>query len=294
MNYQSACNNLEIDNINHLTIEIIKKQYKILALKYHPDKNTSQNSHEKFIQIKDSYEFLLKHYNSTDNNFNMSYNTILKSFFINILPSNIDSELYFNIFDNIISSCEDKALIYLEKIDITLLKYIYNELICKYKDVLHIDVQLINKIKSLIQIKEFDETIYLNPNFNDLYNNNLYKLNQNNKTYIIPLWHHELSYEADNNEIIVKCVPIIPNNISIDHNNNIIIDVEYNIQNIWKLDHISFNIDDKVFTFEKNKLQLLEYQTITLQKMGISKINMSDVFNVDDKSDIILNVHLKI
>ncbi len=293
MNYQLACDNLEID-YNKLNIETIKKQYKILALKYHPDKNKDSKSHEKFIQIKDSYEFLLKCFNTNDNNISMSYNNILRSFFINILPNNVNSEIYFIIFNKIISSCENHALNYLEKLDITLLKHIYYELISKYKDVLHIDIKLINKIESLIKNKELDETIYLNPNFNDLYNNNLYKLTKNNKTYIIPLWHHELSYDADDCEIIIKCVPILPSNISIDHYNNIIIEVSYNIQNIWKLDNISFNIDDNIFTFEKNKLKLVEYQTITLVKKGISKINTSDVFNINDKSDIILNVHLKL
>lgn len=293
MNYQLACDNLEID-YNKLNIETIKKQYKILALKYHPDKNKDSKSHEKFIQIKDSYEFLLKCFNTNDNNINMSYNNILRSFFVNILPNNVNSEIYFIIFNKIISSCENHALNYLEKLDITLLKHIYYELISKYKDVLHIDIKLINKIESLIKNKELDETIYLNPNFNDLYNNNLYKLTKNNKTYIIPLWHHELSYDADDCEIIIKCVPILPSNISIDHYNNIIIEVSYNIQNIWKLDNISFNIDDNIFTFEKSKLKLVEYQTITLVKKGISKINTSDVFNINDKSDIILNVHLKL
>lgn len=38
--------------------EEIKKAFRELALKWHPDKNKSPNSHERFIEINEAYQFL--------------------------------------------------------------------------------------------------------------------------------------------------------------------------------------------------------------------------------------------
>ena len=59
MNYQNACELLEID-CNNIDDDIIKQQYRIFALKYHPDKNKSKNANEEFQNINDAYVFLLK------------------------------------------------------------------------------------------------------------------------------------------------------------------------------------------------------------------------------------------
>ena len=45
------------------------------------------------------------------------------------------------------------------------------------------------------------------------------------KTYFVPLWHNELYFgdeKSNEGEIIVKCVPELPENISIDENNNLL------------------------------------------------------------------------
>ncbi len=47
---------LEIDQ--HATIADIKKSFRLLALKHHPDKNKSNESHQKFLQIVEAYEVL--------------------------------------------------------------------------------------------------------------------------------------------------------------------------------------------------------------------------------------------
>ncbi len=39
----------------------IRKAYRRLAKKYHPDINKSKNAHEKFIEISEAYEFLIHH-----------------------------------------------------------------------------------------------------------------------------------------------------------------------------------------------------------------------------------------
>ena len=39
-------------------LKLIKKSYRQLALKYHPDKNKSSDSHERFVVIVEAYEVL--------------------------------------------------------------------------------------------------------------------------------------------------------------------------------------------------------------------------------------------
>ena len=38
----------------------VKKKFRELAKKYHPDKNPSENSNERFLEIQDAYERILK------------------------------------------------------------------------------------------------------------------------------------------------------------------------------------------------------------------------------------------
>ena len=58
MNYHKACEVLEIvDSVT--TIEIVRKQYKYMSLKWHPDRNTASNATDKYREIKEAHDFLL-------------------------------------------------------------------------------------------------------------------------------------------------------------------------------------------------------------------------------------------
>ena len=63
MNHTEAFEILEIDlrviSPNDITLEYLKKQYRRLALKNHPDKNNnSVESNARFKQINEAYDYL--------------------------------------------------------------------------------------------------------------------------------------------------------------------------------------------------------------------------------------------
>ena len=55
LNILELSNKYSINNLNELKINELKKQYHILALNYHPDKNNSEFSKEHFQNINNSY-----------------------------------------------------------------------------------------------------------------------------------------------------------------------------------------------------------------------------------------------
>ena len=240
------------------------------------------------------YKKVMSIYNYIDNEKGNNYYHILQTFLKNMFPEQEHSTLIFYIFEKIISKCEKHALNTLNNLDVNILNQLYN-IITIYKDSLHINDDLIKQISLIIKNKQLNqETIILNPTINDLFENNLYKLLYENKTYIIPLWHHELIYDTGEHDFTIKCIPILPNNIVLDNNNNITINLTYHISDIWEQNVIHFSIDKFKFSFDKNQLKLQENQTIKIYNQGISKINTIDVFNVNTKSNIYANITLKL
>lgn len=72
------------------TDDMVKKQYKKLALKYHPDKNTSDDASEKFAKISQAYENII--------NKKPNINNINRE---NVFNVNINSnELFNQLFKN--------------------------------------------------------------------------------------------------------------------------------------------------------------------------------------------------
>ena len=238
MNKVTAYQCLDLDiNDPDIDVDMIKRQYRLKALIYHPDKNKSPNAVSKFQEIHDAYEYVLRAeeyanidipmYDSSHADAdNDSYRNLFMIFLKKILENETGQSVFYNIIQRITTMCESKAIELLERLDKpTLIKTCI--ILTKYKDAFHITDNIIEKITGLIQTRnENDECIILNPTLKDLYNNNLYKLSVNGETYIIPLWHHELVYDNLGHDLYVNCLPDLPDHISIDENNNIHIDVK--------------------------------------------------------------------
>jgi len=294
MNYQKACEILDLNQKQNIKIGEIKQQYKIYALKYHPDKNKSPNSTEKFQEIHTAYEYLCNNVDSDDDSdtSDKSYSNILFKFLESIIPIDKDSQIMYLIIEKISKVCENKSVDFLEKLDKEVLIKILN-LIKMNKEILHINNNYIELIESVINKKsQNDEVIILNPTLEDLFDNNLYKLTVENQTYIVPLWHHELIYENNNRDIYVKCNPILPDNIEIDDINDIHVYKQYSIKELWGKDTFEVDIHVKKIQLEVDKLKLMRHQTIILLKSGISRVNLKNIYDVSMVSTIYIHVTL--
>jgi hypothetical protein len=324
---EKAMENLGIDQDNEDIDETtIKKHYRMMALKYHPDKNRDIGSHSHFQIIRDSYEYLMNNYDfeteweekeeEEEHNeqfmyffsrfrdtqtSSYGYTQILFSFLKNVLSKEttigdpliqIRNKLIQVVFEKISILCEEKSLLLLEKLDKQVLIKII-EIIQIYKEVLHVSPFFIEKIENILETKQKeDECIILNPFLEDLFENHLYKLTKNGMVHIIPLWHHELVYDNGGRELYVKCIPVLPENVWIDENNHIHTDLVYQIRDIWKQEKVEFILAGRIFSFPCSSIRLLPKQEIVLKNCGISSINTENVYDISKKGDIIVHLEL--
>jgi DnaJ-class molecular chaperone len=297
MNRKEACELLEIDETIQITEDIIKKKYRMKALLYHPDKNKSPDASAKFQKIHEAYDFLLNEKND-HKSFNdiKSYKDLLADFLKSLSEGGgLQNDFQYRIFNTIITKithmCENKAVVFLEKIDKTLLLKIY-ELLLKNREIFYISEQFLSQINDIVKKKtEKDECIILNPMLEDLFNHSLYKMQIESNLYLIPLWHQELIYDNSGSDLYVKCIPILPDNISIDKNNNIYVDLTFNVCDIWEKEKIEIEIGGIQFAVYIENLNIKKYQSIVLKRMGIPK-QLDDIFDVIQKADIILQISL--
>ena len=287
MDLNKACSILQL-NIDNLTLRQIKKSYYKLALQYHPDKNNSSNAGEKFKQINESYNYLLKYYsinnNNNDNKIDNTYN--------DISYNDISYNDLINSFFSLITGFQLSYLKKLNDLDIKHIIKIYDYL-QRYSYLLSFDNEFINNIKTIIKnrIDENKNIIIIEPTIDNILNNDIYKLEYNNEIYYIPLWHNELEYKEKNNDIlIVKLIPKLPNNILIEDDNSIHLNISTNISNLINKDKYEFNIGKKIFILDVKNLYIRNNQTIYFKNLGCSKINYKDYYNTDEKSDIIINL----
>jgi hypothetical protein len=309
MNYKNACSILDIQENDDCDcdITIIKRQYRLKALLYHPDKNQSPDASKRFHEIHGAYEYLMKFQEMQDEELDedfdeefeyadkTAYKSVLFSFLKNILQPDSRNKLLHIILQRVVSKCDATAIDMLTKLDKTTLIKIY-DILRMYEDAFHFTKDVINKIETIIADKiKNDECIILNPTLNDLFENNLYKLTVNDFTYIVPLWHDELVYDNSGNDIFVKCFPMLPEHVCIDNKNDIHINVTYRMQELWCKEIVYLQLcQTKKLILNPQLLKLTPVQTVIYAKQGISRINTESIYDVSKQSDIHLHIHIDI
>ena len=298
--YQKACKTLEIDGV--VSIAVVRKQYKLLALKYHPDKNKSDNASAKYQEIKEAHDYLLDNRafsndsstswsdSSTSwSDSSTSWSSSVSSFFETLYNNqHLQKRVFHPLLMRIIETCETKIF---ENMDSRRANKIY-EILVKYKDALHLSDDFLKRVYETIRVK-VDEVILLNPNLDDLLNQSVYKHKVEDLCCCyIPLWHSELIY--DKHKLVVQCEPELPENMELDEYNNIHVSLQYNLLEIWGKETIEYSLGNthtRTFCLDSLKLTK-ESQCIVKEREGIPVANDVDIYNVDKISDIYLHITL--
>lgn len=298
-------------------------------MKYHPDKCKLYNANELFREVQTAYEYL-KEYSNPEPRYNGSYEmdneydgysscddddeyesltdykkligVYLSQFIRNIWcdekDENLSHKLAKLVITKILGLCEQKATEYVRRLDGKTLSKIYDILI-KYRDAFHLSKTWLDTVAEILSEKiNGEKCVLLNPVLEDLQADNLYKITDNGKTYIVPLWHPELVYDSGipSVDFTVRCCPILPEHMEIDENNHIIIRLQYSIQDLWARPPgamVDVPFGKTVVSFAPSSLRLSRKpQTIRLVNMGISRINQTDMFDNTKRADVILVITL--
>ena len=312
MNIQLACNILEIEVIHIVNESFVRKQYRKLALQHHPDKNgNSPESNEKFKQINEAYTHLNGIGIKAPNNNNNKEEAKEAPSYVDLLGLFIQSVLYnsgYNKDNNKDNNNKDnvnpdfiRIVIDLigggsgDRFDKSVLIEVY-EFVSKYKHILHVSSDLLDELKRIVLEKCKNDQIYiLNPTLRDLFEGNVYKLVVDEITYYVPLWHAETYFDVcSSQEIVVRCVPVLPDNVSIDENNNVCINVSIKLTNILlEQEYVNVPIyDERVARVKVSDLKLTNRQTVVFRREGIYRINETAVYEIETMplSDIIVCV----
>jgi len=301
MNYNDAFIILEIDisevGYNNITIEYLKKQYRNLALKHHPDKNGNTiESKEKFQKINEAYRFLktfifsepYKEYEEFSEK--VLYINILKEFMKSVLHGNY-TDLLSKIVNDILQMGKTFSLTIFDEIDKETTFNIYLFL-SNNRYILHLNNDIIQIIREIV-IKKYDnvEIYVLNPNISDVLNNNLYKLIVQNQTFFVPLWHNISYFDFSGNEIIVICEPQLPDNVDLDENNNVCVkeQIPFLSNNLFSKNFIEIKIGENKYKIPVEELYIKKQQTYRIKNDGISKIK-KNIYDISERSDILISI----
>ncbi len=329
MTWQLALDELEIweTEVPTMDPEFVTKKYRKLALKWHPDKNKDPTATDKFQQINEAHNYLLRelafHKDKDGNDGNdendgneddeeddekkedsQRYIHILRDFIMSLVKGAY-KEILLSIVNDLATLKYEDTLMYIkskfEHMDKQTAIDMY-QLMYKYKDLIYISNDILELVSLIIKERYHNDRVFiLKPTLKDLMDHNIYKLNVDDQVYLVPLWHQELYFDAPNgsSEIIVLCQPKLPTHVLIDEtNNNIHTEMTLLASELLPLlqQHdfpmIRVHVGDKSFPIPLNKLYLKEEQFYTLPGQGISRIVEKDIYHTQTKSDIIVKIKI--
>jgi len=277
------------------SLEIIRKQYRVLALKYHPDKNRAEGATERFHEIQAAYELLSNTHSPKREKYETMLSEFLSTIWENMDTKDVLFKLCLFILTKIASRYEEDILKYLKNIDKAVLLKSY-DIVKMHQDMFRVSPAFLEKWRELIEEKLVNDSVFiLNPFIEDLIQKNLYRMKYSGKIYLIPLWHHELIYDNNGADLHIRCFPVLPENMEIDEDNHLYVYLTYLVKDIWGKEKIEVDIGGSPFSFFTRDLEMRNgLQKIRLEKCGVPEINLDHIYQFERLRDIILCISLEL
>ncbi len=156
--------------------ETIRRQYKMLALKYHPDKNKADDAADKYREIKEAHDVLciskagptedptgrgwFSKYGLDKTTLGSSTYARTASDFFEMIYNDeqFQRRIFHPLLMRVVSSCEEKALAMFRKMENTKARKLYDILIL-YQDTLHLSADTLAKIHQIIEAPTSEATL---------------------------------------------------------------------------------------------------------------------------------------
>ena len=294
MDFNTAVEILGIGN--KFTDRELKKAYYKNAIKYHPDKNGGcEEATEKFKKIKKAYDFLSTESNIQENIDDMSYSSIIKRCIYFVMPDFQWDEMFLDsTIQTVLKDCKKASMKLFEQLskDKAFEVYVF---LSKHKDILNLEDNMLNDMLDIIKNKtKHDNIVILNPDINDLLNDKIYKLEVGESIFYVPLWHNEIIYDdISGNDLIIRNIPELDENVYIDNKNHVHIEVDKNICDLFKEGKLDINLGDKVYDIPGKNISILKTQTIVLNNSGILLADHDNLYNVEKRGDIYIHLSIR-
>jgi hypothetical protein len=300
----------------------LNKRYRIMALKLHPDKNgNTPEATTAFQELNEAYQTLLpganpdaneaneanNNDNDNDNNTdNATYSTIFMTFMKSLFKrkdsneSDRGNQVLLDLLHRIVHDYASVSVnAALDSLDPSVLFQLY-ETLEQYNSAVSMDARIFEEITRIIREKmQKNNIVVLNPSLKDVIQNNISVLQYEGQTFYVPLWHSELHYrlEGSDKQLIVKCMPVLPDHMSIDANNELHIDVRADIKELLNLSPGVLRIplyDSECVELQVRELHIKSRQTVILNNNvhGISLICATNIYDVSNKAPICVHVQV--
>ena len=280
----------------------LKKAYMNAALKYHPDKSKNPDANIIFNNVTQAYHYLNdlldkniingEDYKNHEDN---SYFSLISQFFSMAFISNdsIDTHKVDKLINSLKNDCKEFSLKVIEDFNPETLFKLWDYII-RFKDLFNFSEDTLSKIQEIIKKKLQNNQIFiLNPNLNNILNNDTFKLMYEGEQFLVPLWRDFTYFKLNNNDYIyVKTIPNLPDNYYITKINNIYnLEINYftNIEYLLK-NNILIDLPNQKINILTHHLNIKKYQKVIYKKNGI--INYNDQLDIISIGDIIIHLYI--
>lgn len=292
MDLKRACKILNLKQ--PFDIKQLRQKYHKAALKHHPDRNSETNSNKNFQEIGTAYTFLSMWLEAEQTSPpQVDYISIVDNFFTVIGKNKHMNKSETNyLVDNLIQDCRNIYINVFKDMDketsVKLFGYI-----SRYAEILGLDETTIISMREILLDKmQDDQLVILNPSIDNILDSDIYCLTHKGDTFYIPLWHDEITFNLKDSVLVVKCIPQLPEHISMNENNVLQVNVTTQSNKVFNEGGICIRIGNKKYEIPGCEIKIIPSQVYTSSSTGVSRINTREIYDANTKSDVIFNITL--